>query len=45
MVRALVDLMESYVCVDRARVFAAGFSNGGEISYRLACEASDLVRP
>lgn len=30
--------------VDRRRVFAAGMSNGGMMSYRLACEAADLFR-
>jgi polyhydroxybutyrate depolymerase len=30
------------VCVDRTRVYATGLSNGGFMSYRLACEASDL---
>ena len=44
MVRALIDYVETLVCVDRAQIFAAGFSNGGEIAYRLSCEASDLVR-
>lgn len=30
------------LCVDRTRVYATGFSNGAMMSYRLACEASDL---
>jgi polyhydroxybutyrate depolymerase len=29
--------------VDRARVFSAGFSNGGFLSYRLACELGDRI--
>jgi len=36
--------MRERVCVDPDRIFAAGYSNGGYFSYRLACEASDLVR-
>ena len=30
--------------VDLQRVFATGISNGGQMSYRLACERGDLVR-
>lgn len=30
------------LCVDRTRVYATGFSNGAMMSYRLACEASDV---
>src|SRR5690606_6608176 len=30
------------LCVDRTRVYATGYSNGGFMSYRLACEASEL---
>jgi polyhydroxybutyrate depolymerase len=29
--------------VDRSRVFAVGWSSGGEMSYRLACELSDVI--
>jgi polyhydroxybutyrate depolymerase len=29
-------------CVDSKRVYSAGFSNGGFMSYRFACEAADL---
>jgi predicted esterase len=45
LVRAIVDYVEHMVCIDRSRIFATGYSNGGYLSYRLACEASDLVRP
>jgi polyhydroxybutyrate depolymerase len=30
------------LCVDRTRVYATGLSNGGFMSYRLGCEASDV---
>ena len=30
--------------IDKRRVFVTGMSNGGLMSYRMACEASDLVR-
>ncbi len=40
--RALVDLLEGELCIDHARIYATGMSNGGYMSNRLACEASDL---
>ncbi|MBN1439101.1 MAG: hypothetical protein JW929_06800 [Anaerolineales bacterium] len=36
----LADLNRSYA-VDPARIYAAGFSNGAMLSYRLACEMAD----
>jgi polyhydroxybutyrate depolymerase len=39
----LLDTLEGEYTVDRARVFAAGHSNGGILSYRLACELSDRI--
>jgi polyhydroxybutyrate depolymerase len=33
-----------HVRIDAARVYATGMSNGGMMAYRLACEASDIVR-
>jgi polyhydroxybutyrate depolymerase len=41
-VRAVVAEVERALPIDPARVYAAGISNGGMMSYRLACEASDL---
>ncbi|MFN2548066.1 MAG: PHB depolymerase family esterase [Myxococcales bacterium] len=40
--RDLVREIESEICIDRARVYATGMSNGAILSYRLACEASDV---
>lgn len=42
-VDALLDHLESELCVDRARVFSSGMSNGGILSHRLACELSDRI--
>lgn len=39
----LIDTIESQFPVDRHRVYAAGHSNGGILSYRLACELSDKI--
>ena len=41
-IRALVDEVASLLCIDRDRVYASGMSNGGFLSYRLACEAADV---
>lgn len=41
-IRAVVEDVASAVCVDPQRVYATGLSNGGFMSNRLACEASDL---
>ena len=41
-IRAIVTELSAQPCVDEKRVYATGFSNGGFMSYRLACEASDL---
>jgi polyhydroxybutyrate depolymerase len=41
--RTLLDLLESNLCVDTKRIFATGYSNGGFMSHRLACELSDRI--
>jgi len=40
-VRALLAQLKQQLNVDPARVFADGISNGGMMSYRLACEMAD----
>jgi polyhydroxybutyrate depolymerase len=40
--RVLVEKLGRAYDVDRQRVFATGLSNGGLMSYRLACDAADL---
>jgi poly(3-hydroxybutyrate) depolymerase len=40
----LYDSITSSFCVDRARVFAAGESSGGDFSSILGCEHADKVR-
>lgn len=41
-IRALVGHLSMSYGIDPNRVYATGISNGGMMSYRLACEASDL---
>jgi polyhydroxybutyrate depolymerase len=43
-IRAVIARVATQVSIDRARVFATGMSNGALMSYRLACEAPDLIR-
>ncbi len=39
----LIDRVEEKFAVDRKRVYFAGHSNGGFMSYRMACEHADRV--
>ncbi len=40
--RALLEDLGRALPLDRQRLFVTGMSNGGMMSYRLACEAADL---
>lgn len=42
-VRALIARVSAEFCVDDARVYATGMSNGGFLSHRLACELADRI--
>lgn len=42
-VRDLVATLGGELCLDPARVYATGISNGGFMSTTLACRASDLI--
>jgi polyhydroxybutyrate depolymerase len=42
-VRDLLDRIADDHCIDPKRIFATGMSNGGFLSHRLACEASDRI--
>jgi polyhydroxybutyrate depolymerase len=42
LMRAIFAEVGSHVNIDLRRVYSTGLSNGGYLSYRLACEASDL---
>jgi polyhydroxybutyrate depolymerase len=41
--RDMITAIDSDYCVDPKRVFSAGFSNGGFLSYRLACDLADKI--
>jgi polyhydroxybutyrate depolymerase len=40
---ALIDDLGERTCLDQGRVYATGFSNGGMLTYRMACEMSDRI--
>lgn len=40
---ALITRISTDYCIDAEQVFAAGFSNGGYMSYRLMCELSARI--
>jgi polyhydroxybutyrate depolymerase len=42
-VRAILDAVERERCVDRRRIFATGFSNGGFVSNLLGCQLADRL--
>lgn len=42
-IRAMLDDAASSVAIDPRRVFATGYSNGGMMAYRLACQMSDRI--
>ena len=41
-IRSLVETLTKDYTIDRQRIYAIGMSNGGMMSYRLACELSDV---
>jgi polyhydroxybutyrate depolymerase len=40
-VRDILDKAASELCIDPARIYATGMSNGGFLSHRIGCELSD----
>lgn len=42
-VNAILDEVEASYCIDDHRVHATGFSNGGFLSFSLACSASNRI--
>ena len=42
-IAALIDHLDQTYGIDRTRVYATGISNGGFMSYRLACDLSEQI--
>jgi polyhydroxybutyrate depolymerase len=43
-IRAMLAELQAQLNIDSKRIYATGMSNGGMMSYRLACEMSDVFR-
>ncbi len=41
-IRAIIGNLKTQMKIDAGRIYATGMSNGGMMSYRLACEAADI---
>jgi polyhydroxybutyrate depolymerase len=41
--RDIIKYLETNACVDAKRIYASGGSNGGGMTYRMACEAADVI--
>ena len=42
-IRELLDHLDKNLSIDRSRVYSTGMSNGGFMSYELACQLSDRI--
>ncbi len=41
--RDIIKYLEANTCADPKRIYASGGSNGGGMTYRMACEAADVI--
>lgn len=41
--RDMIKWLETNACIDPKRIYASGCSNGGGMSYMLACKAADVI--
>jgi polyhydroxybutyrate depolymerase len=41
--RDIIKFVQANACVDGKRIYASGGSNGGGMTYRMACEAADII--
>ena len=41
--RDMISYMEQHYCVDTHRIYVTGYSIGGGMAYRIACELSDQI--
>jgi polyhydroxybutyrate depolymerase len=41
--RDIIKYLQANTCVDSKRIYASGGSNGGGMTYRMACEAADVI--
>jgi polyhydroxybutyrate depolymerase len=41
--KAMIQQIEAVACVDTKRVYATGCSNGGGMTYKVACDLADMI--
>jgi polyhydroxybutyrate depolymerase len=41
--RAIIEQLETIACVDPKRIYATGCSNGGGMTYKVACDLADVI--
>lgn len=41
--RTIITQLSGKSCIDAARIYVTGFSNGGGLAHRMGCEAADIV--
>lgn len=39
----MIEQLKAEACIDPRRVYATGCSNGGGMTYKVACEAADVI--
>jgi polyhydroxybutyrate depolymerase len=42
-VKAIIAKLQTDVCIDTKRIYATDCSNGGAMSFRMACEAAEVI--
>ncbi len=42
-IKAMIEKLQSDYNIDKKRIYVTGMSNGGMMSYRLACELTDVI--
>ena len=41
--RTIITTLSAKTCIDAARIYVSGFSNGGGLTHRMGCDAADVI--
>src|SRR6186713_3191292 len=41
--RTIITTLSAKTCIDAARIYVSGFSNGGGLAHRMGCDAADVI--
>lgn len=41
--RTIITTLSAETCIDAARIYVSGFSNGGGLAHRMGCDAADVI--